>query len=54
MSREEISAKYHENARIALSTEQVDAVEEAVNSIDSEDNLVTAFAPLADAKTSDS
>ena len=54
MSREEISAKYHENARIALSTERVDAVEAAVHSIDSEDNLVTAFAPLADAKTRDS
>jgi 2-methylcitrate dehydratase PrpD len=54
MSREEVSAKYRENARIALSTEQVDAVEAAVSSIDSEDDLVTAFAPLADAKTSNS
>lgn len=54
MSREEISAKYRENAAIALEQDQVEALESTVGSIESQNDLVTAFSPLAAARTNSS
>ncbi len=49
MSREEVSAKYRENARLALDASGTDAFESAMLAIESHDDLVVAFAPLAGA-----
>ena len=49
MSREEVSAKYQENARLALDADGRGALESAIGAIESQDDLVAAFAPLASA-----
>ena len=49
MSRDEVLAKYRENAAMALGASAMQALEAAVISIDSVDSAHTVFAPLAEA-----
>lgn len=51
MTREEVGAKYRENARLALDESDLEAFETTMLSIESQDDLVAAFAPLASAST---
>ena len=50
MSRADVLAKYRENAVTALGASAMQALEAAVMSIDSLDDVSEAFAPLAQAR----
>ena len=49
MSREEVAAKFRENAAVAISEEDTEALEDAVLAIEEHDDLAAALAPLTHA-----